>query len=141
MSGHRAWPSAPSPDRIPPKLEAVAETKLLMEGLAHPNFAALAKGLNLKPADDESWMITRGQSLLIAETGNLLMLRPPKGRPAQGEWMQHATDLRVAAAKLANATGDRDFGGSRTAFAGLANVCNRCHEKFEVKTRVSPLAD
>ena len=35
--------------------------------------------LSQKPADVQSWTFARGQALLIAETGNLLMLRPPKG--------------------------------------------------------------
>src|SRR5437870_5578379 len=67
---------APAPAKPSPKLEAVAETKLLMEGLAQPNYRAVEKALKDKPADAESWAFTRGQSLLMAETANLLMLRP-----------------------------------------------------------------
>src|SRR5579885_855242 len=65
-----------------PKLVPVAETKLLMEGINKPNFDALAKGLKQKPADAESWGYARGQALLIAETANLLLIRPPKTRQA-----------------------------------------------------------
>ena len=70
--------SPPVGTKVEPKLVPVAETRLLMEGLAHSNFRGLERILKQKPADDKAWTFARGQALLIAETGNLLMLRPPK---------------------------------------------------------------
>ena len=61
-----------------PRPEAVAETRLLMEALMEPNFRGLEKVLGTRPANTESWTFARGQALLIAETGNLLMLRQPR---------------------------------------------------------------
>ena len=71
-----AVPSAQpqSPAKIQPKLEPIAETKLLMEGLANVNFRGLERLLQQKPADLQTWTFARGQALLIAETANLLML-------------------------------------------------------------------
>src|SRR5687768_5443187 len=80
--------------RVTPKLEPVAETRLLMEGLAHSNFRGLERNLTKNPIDDQSWVYARGQALLIAETGNLLMLRPPKTSGAQPIWFGHSMDLR-----------------------------------------------
>src|SRR3954471_3887702 len=77
----------------PPKLEPVAETKLLMEGLLQANVRGLEKNLRQAPADQEAWTFVRGQALLIAETGNLLMLRPPKSG-GQDAWMEAAAELR-----------------------------------------------
>jgi hypothetical protein len=57
-----------------PKLEPVAETKLLMDGLADPNLRGLGKLLREKPKEAEAWNFARGQALLIGETGNLLMM-------------------------------------------------------------------
>src|SRR5437660_10953444 len=68
---------APAAQKFVPRFEAVAETRLLMEGLAHANYQGIERLLRQKPADDETWMFARGQALLIAETGNLLLLRPP----------------------------------------------------------------
>src|SRR5213080_3460763 len=59
-----------------PKFEALAETRLLMEGMAHSNYRSLQRLLKEKPADNETWVFVRGQALLLAETGNLLLLRP-----------------------------------------------------------------
>src|SRR5262249_48054374 len=77
-----------------PKLERVAETKLLREGLVEPNMRALGKLLRDKPKDAEAWGFARGQALLIAETGNLLLIRPPRTAAGQDTWMGHAGDLR-----------------------------------------------
>src|SRR4051794_28395079 len=88
------------PSKVVPKLEPVAETKLLMEGLAFPNFKALEKHLRQKPEDVQVWTFARGQALLVAETANLLMLRPPKNQ-GQAEWFDRAMQLRSSANQLA----------------------------------------
>jgi hypothetical protein len=124
-----------------PKLEPVADTKLLMNGLADPNFKGLGKLLSDRPKDDEAWEFARGRALLIAETGNLLMLRPPKAREPQDAWMTQASELRDAAATLAKTTGEKDYVKSRAALAGVANACNRCHRTAGVATRVQPFPD
>lgn len=127
--------------RVVPTFEAVAETDLLMKALAHPNYRALAKHLQGKgPADEETWKFARGQALLIAETGNLLLIRPPRndGREA---WMSRATDLRQSASNLARRLGNRDLERARTALTDLTRKCNACHQKFRVKTRIDPNAE
>ncbi len=138
-----ALPRAESqaPKAAAPKLEPVAETKLLMDGLAKANFDGLNRLLREKPATAEKWAFARGQALLIAETGNLLMMRPPKTRAAQDLWMTRAAGLREAGAALATAAGGKDYAASRAAMATLANACNRCHEGFRVAERVVPFAD
>jgi cytochrome c556 len=124
------------PRRSGPTLEPIAETRLLMEGLAHPNFKALDRQLQEQPEDAEAWQFARGQSLIIAETANLLMLRPPKNARAEEVWMSRATDLRDSASKLAKATAANDLSRSRAALAGVASSCNRCHESFRVEVRL-----
>lgn len=120
------------------RLEPVADTKMLMEGLAAPNLRGLAKLLADKPADAEAWGFARGQALIIAETGNLLLLRPPKSAAGEEAWMRHATELREAGAGLARAAAAKDYAKSRSALAGVANACNRCHHTFRVPHRVDP---
>ncbi len=118
-------------------LKPVAETRLLMEGIAMANFSGLEKMLKGKPEDDEAWTFARGQALLIAETGNLLLLRPPKNN-GQEVWNKSAIELREAASRLARSAADRDLNGSRSRLMEVANVCNKCHQSFGVKTRLSP---
>jgi hypothetical protein len=122
-----------------PKQEAVAETRLLMEGLNQANYRGLERLLHDKPTDVEAWTFARGQALLIAETGNLLMLRPPRrGREA---WMDHAAELREAASAVARAAAKRDYERTRNAFRDLAGTCNRCHQSFRVNVRLDPFAN
>jgi hypothetical protein len=133
--------SQPGKAKSPPKLEPVAETKLLMNGLAEPNCRGLSKLLAEKPREAETWELARGRALLIAETGNLLMLRPPKGKDGQETWLTLAADLREAATLLARSTADKDFLKSRSALASVANSCNHCHQSFRVNTRIEPFPD
>lgn len=129
--------SLPAPTKVAPRFEVVAETRLLMEGLAQPNYESLLRHLRERPGDAETWAFARGQALLIAETGNLLMLRPPRnaGRDA---WMQRSMELRQAAAMLARSLGARDLESSRAALVNVAGACNRCHQTFRVSTRIGP---
>lgn len=125
--------------KSPPRLSAVAETKLLMEGLNQPNFLGLEKTLRNPPKDADSWVFARGQALLIAETGNLLMIRPPNN-PGQDEWMQSASSMRDIASKLARAIAAQDVEQSRAGLRALAVTCNQCHSTFRVKVRIQPFA-
>jgi hypothetical protein len=130
-------PGASAQPRPQPRPEAVAETKLLMEGMAMPNFRGLDRNLRQKPTEAEAWSFMRGQALLVAETGNLLLLRPPKSA-GQEAWNSNAVQLRDSAGRLARAAADRDYERSRAGLAELANVCNRCHQTFRVATRIPP---
>jgi|ERR1043165_4076301 hypothetical protein len=123
--------------KVVPKLEPVAETKLLMEGLAHANFRGLERHLTKNPIDDASWTFARGQALLIAETANLLMLRPPRN---QGEnvWFERAMDMRSQAQQLAQQAGKKDLERSKAAMQSLATSCNRCHQTFKIPVEIVP---
>jgi hypothetical protein len=139
--GSRPLPRpAPEDSRPLPRPEAIAETKLLMEGINLANFRGLERLLREKPAGAEAWTFARGQALLIAETGNLLLLRPPRG-PGQVTWMDQAANLRNAATLLARAAADGDFERSRARLTDLANTCNRCHQTFRVAVRLTPFSD
>lgn len=134
----RERPASPAPTATPPRLVPVAETRLLMEGLTKPNFDGLARTFKQKPADGEAWTFARGQALLIAESANLLLIRPPRTRQAQDAWAPRAVELREAGVKLAQAAGTKDYVAARAGLANLANACNRCHESFRVPVRISP---
>jgi hypothetical protein len=133
-------PQPKAPARVQPKLEPFAETKLLMEGLAQANFRGVEKLLNQQPTDNQAWVFARGQALLLAETGNLLMLRPPRndGEPT---WFQRSADYRNWAVYLAQCLAIKDYERSRAALTGLANTCNRCHQTFRVRVQIRAFED
>jgi hypothetical protein len=126
--------------KVAPRLVPVAETKLLMEGLAHPNFQGLQRILKNEDIDKDSWTFARGQALLIAETGNLLLMRPPNNS-GQDAWMKNSMDMRDSATELARVTAARDRRQSRAALVTLSNSCNNCHQKFQVATSIKPFEE
>ena len=127
----------PPKAKVAPKLEPIAETRLLMEGLAHANFRGLERNLLKNPIDDQSWVFARGQALLIAETANLLMLRPPKSQ-GQAEWFDHAMSMRNQAVQLAQRLAKKDVEQAKFGMSQLANSCNRCHQTFRVPVDIVP---
>jgi Cytochrome C' len=140
LAGVRGHGQAPAPGaKVTPRLEPVAETRLLMEGLAHANFRGLERLLAQPPADAQAWTFARGQALLLAETGNLLMLRPPRNQ-GQPVWFERATELRGQATKLALALAQRDYAASRAGLQQVAGTCNRCHHTFRVDVEIAPFA-
>jgi len=136
----RADPQQGQPGKVIPKLTPIAETRLLMEGLAHANFRGLERILKQKPAEAQSWTFARGQALLIAETANLLMLRPPKNE-GESVWFARAMELRNAAAQLAQVAAKRDYEACRAGLTNVANLCNRCHQTFRVKVQITAFED
>jgi hypothetical protein len=112
----------------------------LMLGINLPNFRGLERRLARQPQGDESWEMVRAHALLIAENGNLLMLRPPRdGR--EDTWLDRATDLRAVATRLARSASNHDYARSRDDLVKLADVCNRCHRTFQVNVNISAFGD
>jgi hypothetical protein len=118
--------------------EPVAETRLIMEGMSQPNFQGIQRNLRQEPGSEEAWTFLRGQALLVAESSNLLLMRPPRNE-GQAAWQELAAAQRTAATKLARAAASRDYVKSRVALADLTNACNRCHRTFRVATQLDPL--
>lgn len=126
-----------TPSTFTPRFEAVAETRLLMEGMAHANYRSIHRLLRNKPDDVETWTFARGQALLMAETGNLLLLRPPRNS-GRDTWMRLGMDMRDKATAVARAVAARNLGQSQTALTALTASCNRCHQTFKIAVKVAP---
>lgn len=126
-----------TPGKFVPKLEPIAETKLIMEGIAHTNFRGLERILNQNPPEEQGWKFARGQALLLAEAANLLMLRPPKN-DGQNVWFDQSMKLRSQAKQLALTIVKHDLPNSRAQLVQLAASCNRCHQTFRVPVEITP---
>jgi hypothetical protein len=133
----RAQAQQPKQATFTPKFEALAETRLLMEGLANSNYRSLNRLLKEKPADNDTWVFVRGQALLMAETGNLLLLRPPRNS-GRDTWMKLAMAMRDEAGELARKAAARNYPACQKALVAVTNACNKCHHTFRVKVIVAP---
>lgn len=129
--------AAQRPAAFTPRFEAVADTRLLMEGMLNTNYRSLGKLLKNKPADRETWVFARGQAILIAEAGNLLLLRPPKGT-GRDPWMKLSMEMRSRAVVVATATASKDHAKSLRALADLKASCVSCHQTFRVGIKLDP---
>lgn len=129
------------PGAVPrPRLEPVAETKLVCEGLNQSNLRGLGRSLGRAPLDIEGWAVARGQALLIAEAGNLLLLRPPRSGGLD-TWFERSVAQRTAGQRLARAASARDYQAAKLGLVELTAACNRCHQTFRVPARANPFDD
>src|SRR5262249_18465796 len=125
--------------KVTPRLEPIAETRLIMEGVAHTNFRGLERLLTERPNETKAWTFARGQALLLAETANLLIARPPKNQ-GQAVWFERSMALRESARELAQAVGARDYERGKAGLLKVSAVCNSCHQSFRVNVQITPFA-
>ena len=80
------------------------------------------------PRDDKEWMAVQRASILLAESGNVLMMR---GRARdQGEWMKSARMLVDAGAAAYKAARAKDANALRALDAPLNASCVSCHTQY-----------
>ena len=99
-----------------------------MEYAFEPFFEQLKASLQQAPADRKSWVPVKANALVLAEAGNLLMLRGPEEH--QQQWDALAVDLRDHGQTLYQAAKKRDYAVAREAYVTFVAKCNACHEKF-----------
>jgi len=99
-----------------------------MEYAFEPTFAQLKEALAQKPADRKAWMPVKASALLLAENGNLLMLRPPEEET--NEWNRLSAELRDSGGELYAAAKTRDYPTTRQKYVNFVHKCNACHEQF-----------
>jgi hypothetical protein len=122
----------------PPPFKPVADVKQLMQGAIDPSADVLWEATGeiitpegstpRRPKNDEEWTEVRNAAIVLAESGNLLMMVP---RAKDGdEWMkrsQELIDVGTAAWKAAEAKNvDQLF----TIGGDVYEACSRCHQKY-----------
>jgi hypothetical protein len=86
---------------------------------------------DLQPTTDEGWAAVVHAASVVAEGGNLLMLR---GYAAdQGDWVEYAQGMTRAALKARQAAIDQDAEALFNAGGEIYNVCRACHNKYIVQ--------
>jgi hypothetical protein len=80
------------------------------------------------PKNDAEWNVLRNQALILAESGNLLMM--PSRAKDQGDWIKDSkmlVDVGTAAYKAAQA---KDIEAIRGLNDQLYESCVVCHEQY-----------
>ncbi len=100
-----------------------------MEGMFQAPYRRLKTAMAAEPKDAASWKAVRSDALILAEGGNLLLMRlPEKGADL---WTKHSTDSRDAGSDMVKAAKAKDFANTKKAFEAMLGHCNACHKKFE----------
>lgn len=123
-----------------PPFEPVANIHDLMEHVLDPavdviwdsaGYIITIEGeQDLSPTTDELWHEVINASMVVTESGNLLML---PGRSAGADWDTYATGL-IAAGKLAiDAAEEQDADALFDAGGRIYQVCKACHNQYWVE--------
>lgn len=111
-----------------PQYQAVGNMSQLMISIIYPASDAIFYVERDPPKTEKNWNDLQAQALMLAESGNLIMM---PGRKWGGEeWMKDSkvlVDVGAAAYKAAKA---KDLDALVALNGDLYNACVVCHEKF-----------
>lgn len=126
-SSRVAWsvPVAPTDD-VKPVEDSMHE---FMEYVFQPTYLRLKANMAAAPTDNKGWKAIKADSLVLAESCNLLFSRAPEGSAA--DWIAHAKASREKGAALYAAGKAKDFAAAGTAWKSMLESCNACHRQFE----------
>ena len=117
----------PALAQSPPFLP-VATISEIMNAITLPYSDALLYIQRNPPQNDRDWETLQMQALMLAESGNLLMMKDRAKN--QGEWMKDARALVDAGLAAAKATRARDMRAVLALNEPIVNSCVTCHRKF-----------
>ncbi len=118
----------PSPDPAIPKPTRVATMSELMVKIIYPTSDAVFYITTRTPKDEVAWNDLQAKTLMLAETGNLLLL--PIYARDQDRWMKDAKlmlDAGTAAFKAAKA---KDLPALEALNDKLYESCVTCHQHY-----------
>jgi hypothetical protein len=121
-----------------PEYTAVADVKQLMAAVIEPAAEVYwdavgtvddsAGSHSYAPTSPEDWTAVRNGALIVAESGNLLMM---EGRAKdRGEWIAMSRAMIEAGTRAVAAAEARDTARVFAAGADLYDTCTRCHAAY-----------
>lgn len=100
-----------------------------MEYVFEPTYLRLKATMANAPADNKGWKALKSDSLILAESCNLLFVRRPDEHAE--DWTKHAIAAKARGAELYKAAREKNFETASTAYKAMLNNCNACHKQFE----------
>lgn len=127
-----------APPSPPPAFRALATNKQLMAEVVEPaaNVYWDAVGtvidkrgtVEKSPKSDEEWNAVRNSAMLVAESGNLMMIEPRA--IDRGQWMALSRGLIDAGERARKAAESKNRTAVFDAGADLYDACVNCHSKY-----------
>ena len=99
-----------------------------MEYYFQPTYRRLKETMAAAPADNAGWKAIKADSIILAESGNLLIGRGPEDQ--MQTWNEISIEVRDAGAEFYGAAKAKDFDAARKHYETMIQRCNTCHQKF-----------
>ena len=125
-NAHAGYSPVASTDEAAPVEDSMHE---FMEYVFQPTYLRLKASMAVAPADNKGWKAVKSDSLILAESCNLLFVRKPDEH--REDWTRHATASKTHGAELYKAAKEKNFAAATTAYRTMLNNCNACHKQFE----------
>ena len=111
-----------------PKVDAVASIAEIHEAMINPASDAIFNVGSEPPKDDQAWTAVRNNAIILAESGNLLMIgsRAKDG----GDWMKMSQAMAAAAVMALKAANAKQADALIEAGAQLVAACETCHQPY-----------
>ncbi len=111
-----------------PSVNPVASVMQLMEALVIPSSDALFNVGRQAPQNDDEWAAIRNHAIILAESGNLLMI----GSRAkdQDAWMRMSQALADAGAVALKAAEAKNVDAVLEAGNQIIDTCETCHASY-----------
>ncbi len=111
-----------------PTLKPVASVNQLMKAIIIPSSDAVFQVAMEAPQDDEAWVAVQNSALMLAESGNLLMI----GDRAKdtGDWIKAAQALIEAGTVAFKAAEAKNVDALMEAGDQVYATCEGCHEQY-----------
>ncbi|MCA9008201.1 MAG: cytochrome c [Planctomycetaceae bacterium] len=100
-----------------------------MEYVFQPTYLRLKSTMAAAPADNKGWKALKSDSLILAESCNLLFGRKPDEHG--DDWVKHAAASKSQGAALYKAAREKNFESATAAWKSMLDNCNGCHRQFE----------
>jgi len=100
-----------------------------MEYVFQPTYLRLKQSMATAPADNKGWKAIKSDSLILAESCNLLFSRKPAEHAE--DWIRHAKSSKELGGKLYSAARAKDFAAATESYKAMLESCNSCHRQFE----------
>jgi hypothetical protein len=117
----------PTPSTLSGSKAVESSVHDFMESINKPAYQRLVACLSQDILDEDAWKAVLADSLLLAESGNLLLLRPIKDPQA---WAVNATNVRESGTKLYESAMLKEITPVRLNFDAMLHDCDACHQQF-----------
>ena len=109
----------------------VASVIQLMKSIVIPTSEAVFGVAKEPPKNDAEWAALQDQAITLAESGNLLMLRPPS--KDRSNWMKYSRALVDAGESAGQAAKAKNVDGVLGAGDVIYAACDGCHQQYMKK--------